>query len=1114
MKPSAVVPRALRWRAPAALVAARRRARAALPVWCRRARTALAVSCAIGHAAAAEPAPAVPSVPSTPSARSAPPAVERARTRACSGKTTGMLARACASAARDPQAAMTAFELATAFALDDNADQARELADELSTRPDLGPWGAARLELLRGWIIQAAGRQGEAAAYYERALAALRARPGAPADLMADALVAQASVIVAFDKTAGAKAQALLDEAQSLLAAAGMSVSYSMTSVLNHRTVLAAARDDWDAVLMWAERERDMVRRVEGPDTPEELDAIVTLSAATSTLRRYAETLRWLELGRRIGQRWPHARPRAYLGILNSMVVVLPELGRTAEALEISDEAIRLAIANWGERSAHLVTTLDRRARIEESLGRFADARATNERVLDMLRTEGAHVTLERRLRMLDASAAFFLRLNDVDAAQRMLDDVNALLPGDDSMKYWRGRSHQRAATIAAAENRWADADALLEKAMPLLAARVGTSSPYVVAAAALRCTAQLRAGLDARACAALAERLPTLDVATPSERLRVRRVMADYALAQGRTNDAIDHALYALAAGAFDHAASRRWTALDGVAGSLHAMGQRAHAVLFAKAAVEQIEAERDALASAPDLEPSYLRDKHAVYRRLADWLAEAGRIDEALAVLRLLQVREYDDFVRGHTSDEPPSPGAAPAAAPSARHEVSKASAEQVGPPRSAGNATPSARRPHDRVPWTEGERLWRNASRFSEPMPVAPLGPNAVQRIQELERARVQAWRRALALEVADAATATNGASSTARTTIDDGDLRATVFLGERHVNTVLESADARRLVRTPADTAAIVRDIGRLTAAIERRDDVLPLLRSLHARVAQPIDVEARRIGAHRVRLRVDGELRYLPFGALHDGSAHLVTRLAIRQVAFGAEQAQPREPASESPWVRAFGSTRAANGSSALPGVAAEICEIVDGDVSTGARAQACAPSKTRGAFRGQGWIDDAFTAQRLRDAAAAGRAERYDLLHIGGHFVLRPGEIGASWLQLGDGTRLPLHDMLRWRLDSQDVVTLAACETGAGGGAELDGMASLLLKRGAGSVLASLWPVDDRSTARLIADAYRRLRASRDPAAALRDAQLDALEDRARAHPYHWAAFTVTSAER
>ena len=337
--------------------------------------------------------------------------------------------------------------------------------------------------------------------------------------------------------------------------------------------------------------------------------------------------------------------------------------------------------------------------------------------------------------------------------------------------------------------------------------------------------------------------------------------------------------------------------------------------------------------------------------------------------------------------------------------------------------------------------------------------------------------------------------------------EGELRATIYHGPTHLNILIETRSRRLLVRQPGDPADLSRDIGRLLAQLEAREDTRPALRVLYDRVAAPIAQEARRQGVSRWTLRLDGDLRYLPFAALHDGQQHLLERYVIAQQAHGS---RPRKDKAgvRGAWLHAFGNTRGGDGMPPLKGVSDEICGIVAGEVSGGA---GCGSSSPLG-VPGRAWLDEAFTRQRLQQVLAGGDAKRRELLHIGTHFVLQPGEIGRSWLQLGDGSRLQLAEILGWSLQTQALVTLSACQTGMGGGAEIEGLASVMLERGAGSVIASLWPVDDRSTAALMRALYARMRLSADPAAALREAQLQLLNganERWR-HPFHWASFFLT----
>ena len=116
--------------------------------------------------------------------------------------------------------------------------------------------------------------------------------------------------------------------------------------------------------------------------------------------------------------------------------------------------------------------------------------------------------------------------------------------------------------------------------------------------------------------------------------------------------------------------------------------------------------------------------------------------------------------------------------------------------------------------------------------------------------------------------------------------------------------------------------------------------------------------------------------------------------------------------------------------------------------------------------------------------------------------------------RVGDGQRLHLADLGRLDFSGQVLVTLAACETAVGGqqadGREVDGLSSLVLRRGAGAVLASLWRVPDQATRLLMEHFYRELRRHA-PERALQRAQaaLRAAEGGRWAAPRHWAGFVV-----
>jgi CHAT domain-containing protein len=71
------------------------------------------------------------------------------------------------------------------------------------------------------------------------------------------------------------------------------------------------------------------------------------------------------------------------------------------------------------------------------------------------------------------------------------------------------------------------------------------------------------------------------------------------------------------------------------------------------------------------------------------------------------------------------------------------------------------------------------------------------------------------------------------------------------------------------------------------------------------------------------------------------------------------------------------------------------------------------------------------------------------------------------------------------------------------------GLVQAFLSAGAGSVVASLWPVEDRATGELMEQFHRRLVTGVSPAIAIADAQRALIANPSTARPRYWAAFVV-----
>jgi hypothetical protein len=144
---------------------------------------------------------------------------------------------------------------------------------------------------------------------------------------------------------------------------------------------------------------------------------------------------------------------------------------------------------------------------------------------------------------------------------------------------------------------------------------------------------------------------------------------------------------------------------------------------------------------------------------------------------------------------------------------------------------------------------------------------------------------------------------------------------------------------------------------------------------------------------------------------------------------------------------------------------------------------------------------EAATCECLRRVAPAS-----SLLHLACHGIFDQDSPMASALLLADRP-LRAAELYGLRIGAQ-VVVLSGCETGRSrvrAGDELQGLLRGFLFAGAQAVVASLWLVDDRSSAILMHRFYSALVTGTSAGAALREAQMLVRAD--HPHPYHWAAY-------
>ncbi len=253
------------------------------------------------------------------------------------------------------------------------------------------------------------------------------------------------------------------------------------------------------------------------------------------------------------------------------------------------------------------------------------------------------------------------------------------------------------------------------------------------------------------------------------------------------------------------------------------------------------------------------------------------------------------------------------------------------------------------------------------------------------------------------------------------------------------------------------------------------------RALYAALVAPFGPRLEHID--RLLIVPDGALHYVPFDALLGQNGYLLDRFQIELLpsAQFLPAATPR-PLTASVLVIAHDA----------PGAEQE-AEAIAAAWRPGAVTVLSGNAATETAFQ------NAHGVSILHFAA---HAEADDREPLASHLRLAPDAMNDGFLQLGEIAR---------RQHPAQLVILSACETLSGTlyrGEGLMGLGRAFLTAGAGSVLATEWPIGSAS-AELMGAFHRQLAAGIEPAAALRDAKRTLRGRAATAHPFFWAGFVL-----
>lgn len=798
------------------------------------------------------------------------------------------------------------------------------------------------------------------------------------------------------------------------------------------------------------------------------------------------------------------ARPTiAEIERLNGEVYDLLRAQRWSEANRAAQSALRAAESALGPDHPATATALHNFASSWRELGRLADALPLLRRSLAV--AEKIHGVNHPDIAVPAAALGLILLdLGQPHEAVQLLQRALALIEkaeGSSSDNRARAANNLSAALIAS--GRLQDALAMQQQALTQRERQLGPRHPGTATMVANLAYLQLRVGQPAAALANANKALEIREALLGPEHADVALsldMVARVLAAQDRFAEALTLRQRALA---IQIHAENRLTQLPTLAGLRDdhaALGHRDAAIFFGKRAVNLLQQVRGSLSAVERRSQESFAGHHSEhFAALATLLVDAGRLTEAEQVLAMLKQHELFELLRqsdperrsmSYTGQERLHAQALDELERDGLAEARElALLEQCL--RSGVTLTPTEEARRTRLllaaqQWQARFRQWQ--ATLVTGMAEGPTGQALAQRqITEQTSAMGRAVRsdpRAVGLQYIVGSNRLSIIVTTSRASIG------------RHVNVTRE---------------ALSRQVHALRRAILDRDaDPRPAALALYASLIAPIAEDLRQAQAQQLLLSLTDTLRYVPFAALHDGHQWLIEKFSMANLSADITS-RARPPAA--PWQAiGMGVTTSHGDFAALPAVRRELRGVVR------------TAESPDGALPGLIHLDAAFDRRSLELAVARSTP----VVHIASHFQFSPGDQGNTFLLLGDGTHMTLQELAALDFQGIDLLTLSACDTAMGGGldetgAEIEGLATAVQRQGAESVLATLWPVADDSTALLMQRFYRRQSTSATgKAEALRWAQLSLLNQddapangpvrsrRRYGHPFFWAPFVLS----
>ncbi len=543
---------------------------------------------------------------------------------------------------------------------------------------------------------------------------------------------------------------------------------------------------------------------------------------------------------------------------------------------------------------------------------------------------------------------------------------------------------------------------------------------------------------------------------------------------------------------------------------------GQTKLAIIFLKQSVnvrEQIRQDLQGLSQTD--QQSYTDTVAKSYRLLADLLLQEDRVIEAQTILDLIKVQELDDLLQGVRGEGQTLNFLQPELALLAQYQESQKSAialiqelDQLTQKARRGNLSAQQQQRRQELLQVRQDLQGQFNDFLRQPQVKTLLGQLSRNAVREpLDLTKLNSLQDNLAKL--------------------NGVLLYPLILEDRLelVITTPTAPPLRRVV--PVSRTELNQKIAEFRSALDRptRDAVTPA-QQLYDWLIRPLEADLKQANPDTILFAPDGQLRYIPLAALHDGEQWLTQNYQITNITTTSQtdfdttpQANPRILAgafTDASITRTVNTGQRSLSFQGLPFAGREVQTLV-----------ASQPGTT------------ALLDRELNVTRTIEEMDLHQIIHFATHAAFLPSDPDASFIVFGEGKNPTLKDIATWPLSHVDLVVLSACETGLGSqlgnGVEVLGLGYQFQVSGAKAVIASLWQVSDGGTQTLMNAFYKGLQGGRSKAEALRQAQITLIEGnfsnvtgvrgdiqvvgsgsrepvqhaRSLEHPYYWAPFIL-----